>query len=125
MAETEALEDIINWAEFANDSDELKYAIDVCTKMLIRMKKEQADMDKEMDLAEMSADYTAPSDLHNKPVEGGLCNHCNDGFLKFINGVEPYNEDHLQCEKCDSTYCIDEDPDILLKQYIKAGLYGV
>lgn len=33
-----------------------------------------------------------------------LCPHCKQGNLVSICGVFPYSLDHLQCEKCDSTY---------------------
>lgn len=31
-----------------------------------------------------------------------------NGFLEYITGVEPYSTEHYQCNKCDSTYCIEE-----------------
>lgn len=35
------------------------------------------------------------------------CPEC-DGVLEFIAGLEPYTIDHLMCDKCDGTYCLDE-----------------
>lgn len=43
--------------------------------------------------------------------EGDECPHCKKGCLEFIRGTEHklhYSTDHLMCNKCDSTYCLDE-----------------
>ena len=36
--------------------------------------------------------------------EGDICPHCKKGKLIHIPEVFPYTIDHLQCDKCDSTY---------------------
>lgn len=36
------------------------------------------------------------------------CLKCNCGILEKVNGTEPYNQDHLQCNNCDSTFNIIE-----------------
>lgn len=53
----------------------------------------------------------------NEIKEGNVCPHCLElvklgyieedeelGVLEFVNGLEPYTVDHLQCSRCDSTY---------------------
>ena len=35
-----------------------------------------------------------------------ICPHCNKGILQYIWASFPYNEEHLKCNKCDSTYNI-------------------
>jgi hypothetical protein len=46
------------------------------------------------------------------PKEGDECPHCKKhnfekiGTIVFINGNEPYSNDHLMCDNCDSTYNI-------------------
>lgn len=43
-----------------------------------------------------------------KVKEGDQCPHCKEGKLEIIKGCEPYSIDHLMCDRCDSTYCLDE-----------------
>ena len=46
-----------------------------------------------------------------KVKEGDECPHCKNGILELVRGTEPelpYTDDHLMCNKCDSTYCLDE-----------------
>lgn len=40
--------------------------------------------------------------------EEGLnkCPHCKEGILEIIPADEPYNDEHLQCSVCCSTYDI-------------------
>lgn len=41
--------------------------------------------------------------------ENDICPYCNEGKLKYIPENEPWNMEHLQCEKCDSTYNLLEE----------------
>jgi len=43
-----------------------------------------------------------------KPYVGLTCPYCKKGKLIHIPEVFPYTIDHLQCDKCDSTYNYDE-----------------
>jgi hypothetical protein len=36
------------------------------------------------------------------------CLKCTSGNLEKVTGTEPYNQDYLQCDNCDSTFNIDE-----------------
>lgn len=36
------------------------------------------------------------------------CPKCTSGIIEKVNGNEPFNEDHLQCNNCDSTFNIEE-----------------
>ena len=35
-----------------------------------------------------------------------ICSHCKEGILQYICAYFPYSEEHLKCNKCDSTYNI-------------------
>lgn len=39
-----------------------------------------------------------------------IFDHCPEckGILQFVEGDEPRTIDHLMCDKCDGTYCLDE-----------------
>jgi transposase-like protein len=37
-----------------------------------------------------------------------ICPHCKKGILEKVLGDEPYTEDHYQCNKCDSTFNLEE-----------------
>lgn len=39
------------------------------------------------------------------------CKHCEDGILVYISANEPYNDDHYQCNICNSTYNLFEVED--------------
>ena len=41
-------------------------------------------------------------------TEGDLCPHCKKGKLELVKANEPYNIEHLQCDKCDSTYFLED-----------------
>jgi hypothetical protein len=45
------------------------------------------------------------------------CKLCN-GKLELIKGDGLYNIDHLQCEHCDSTYVIERNMKMTVKQFI-------
>jgi uncharacterized protein YbaR (Trm112 family) len=36
------------------------------------------------------------------------CPHCGSFTLSYIEADEPWNDEHWQCARCDSTYPIDE-----------------
>lgn len=36
------------------------------------------------------------------------CPNCNVGKLILIPADEPWNDEHYQCDTCDSTYCIGQ-----------------
>jgi hypothetical protein len=38
----------------------------------------------------------------------GDCPHCKEGSIEPVKGTEPYSEDHLMCNKCDSTFNKEE-----------------
>ena len=48
------------------------------------------------------------SDELNKEVTqiGDICPHCNEGTLKYVGKYYPYNDEHLECSNCNSTYLI-------------------
>jgi hypothetical protein len=35
------------------------------------------------------------------------CPNCNSGKIEKANGIFPFNENHLQCNCCDSTYSLE------------------
>jgi transposase-like protein len=39
------------------------------------------------------------------------CPNCKTGNLEKATGTEPFNQDHLQCDNCDSTFNIEEIKD--------------
>lgn len=43
------------------------------------------------------------------------CKNCKNGILEEVSGIKPYNENHLQCNICDSTYNILEYKNKVLK----------
>ena len=52
------------------------------------------------------------------------CPNCYKGILEFVVAREPYNNEHYQCNKCDSTYSSlseidvkDEIKELALKEY--------
>ena len=45
--------------------------------------------------------------------ENDVCPYCNEGKLKCIPENEPWNMEHLQCGKCDSTYNLFEENPLL------------
>lgn len=45
---------------------------------------------------------------HCNPYEENTKEYYTNGFLEYTEGVEPYNTEHYQCDKCDSTYCIGD-----------------
>lgn len=40
---------------------------------------------------------------------GDKCPHCGKGILIIILEDFPYTIDHLMCDQCDSTYCLEEE----------------
>lgn len=38
---------------------------------------------------------------------GNICPHCKNGILQYVGPNEPYSNAHLQCERCDSTFNIE------------------
>ena len=40
---------------------------------------------------------------------GDKCPHCKKGRLIFINEAFPYATNHLQCDKCDSTFNLEDE----------------
>lgn len=52
----------------------------------------------------------------NENKEDGTCNHCGGtGTIEPVKGTEPYSEDYLMCNKCDSTFNKDE----VIKEHFK------
>ena len=39
-----------------------------------------------------------------KPSKERFCPSCGEGKVDEVKGTEPYSEDHLMCNKCDSTF---------------------
>lgn len=40
--------------------------------------------------------------------EGDTCPYCGKAELVVISADEPWNDEHLQCPECDSTYNIEQ-----------------
>lgn len=52
------------------------------------------------------------------------CLKCKSGILEKVNGTEPYNQDYLQCNNCDSTFNIIEFEDKIKKMDSKLIIEG-
>lgn len=58
--------------------------------------------------------YLVKKIKYKKKILRLFCPHCNksknlnDGFLEYVEGIEPYCIDHYMCNKCDSTF-VNED----------------
>ncbi len=40
-------------------------------------------------------------------IVNSLCPHCKKGNLIYVYANHPYNDEHLICKECDSTYNIE------------------
>lgn len=43
------------------------------------------------------------------PERGDICPQCDRGELEFVKPDEPWTQGHLQCDRCDSTFFIDDE----------------
>jgi len=55
-------------------------------------------------LEELQSEIAKP-----KPSKERFCPSCGEGKVDEVKGTEPYSEDHLMCNKCDSTFNKEED----------------
>lgn len=60
-------------------------------------------------LEELQSEIAKP-----KPSKGRFCPSCGEGKVDEVKGTEPYSEDHLMCNKCDSTFNKEEDDETFI-----------
>lgn len=60
-------------------------------------------------LEELQSEIAKP-----KPSKERFCPSCGEGKVDEVKGTEPYSEDHLMCNKCDSTFNEEEDDETFI-----------